>query len=365
MKILYDGGVYEMQATGGINRYFANLIKNLPSDCTPILTTCRSLTLTSPVHPNLKTYFYPRLGFRPGRISYWLEKYYFRLANIFSSPHIIHPTYYRLLTREEIKQGDRPLVLTVWDMIHELFPEELDTHGYQAEAKRNAVFSAQAVICISENTKKDLLERYPSLESKITVTPLASEIDITLSYGSEKVPEKPYYLYIGSRLSYKNFDTLLLAFKKVLSVHSDLMLCVVGSAFKDEEKKLIAELGLTEHVDQYNWTSDRHLAKLYRCSIGLVYPSLYEGFGIPPLEAMACGTVAITSNSSSLPEVVGDAGLLFDPKSINDLADILIALIENPAERDTWIAKGFERAKAFNWSLTAAETVKIYRSLID
>lgn len=364
MRILYDGSIYEMQSTGGVNRYFSNLIKHLPSDFTPILTTCKSQTLTSPVHPKLKTYFYPRLGFRPSRLSYWLEKYYFRLATTFSSSQIVHPTYYRLLTRQELKQLDRPLVLTVWDMIHELFPEQIDPYGYQAQAKRNAVFSAQAIICISENTKKDLLERYPTLEDKVTVTPLASEIDITLSYGSEIVPEKPYYLYIGSRFNYKNFDALLLSFKKVLSVHSELMLCVIGSPFEDSERKLISELGLTKYIAQYDLTSDRHLAKLYRCSIGLVYPSLYEGFGIPPLEAMACGTVAITSNCSSLPEVVGDAGLLFNPKSINDLADILISLVENSTERDTLIARGFERAKAFSWNLTAAETVKVYRALI-
>jgi len=90
---------------------------------------------------------------------------------------------------------------------------------------------------------------------------------------------------------------------------------------------------------------------------------LYEGFGIPPLEAMSCGTVAIVANSSSLPEVVGDAGLLFNPKSILDLADLMLFLLDQPVERDSLIAKGFERAKSFSWDKTVAQTLDVYRSL--
>ena len=95
-------------------------------------------------------------------------------------------------------------------------------------------------------------------------------------------------------------------------------------------------------------SSDRVLAKLYRCSVAFVYPSLYEGFGIPPLEAMSCGTPVIASNTSSIPEVVGDAGILFDPKSSDDLADILLALLDSPIECDRLIKKGYERSKLFH-----------------
>lgn len=363
MRILYDGQMYGVQTAGGINRYFANLISRLPEDFNPILTTCQNRELNYPVHPNLKILFYQRYGFRPGRISYWLEKYYFRYANSFSYPDIAHPTYYSLLTRQNLDKYRCPVVITVWDMIDEIFSEELDPNGQNAEQKRKAIVTAQAIICISENTKKDLLERYSLPENKVTVTHLASEIDASLSHGPEPVPDRPYYLYVGSRASYKNFDGLLAAFAKAVSVQPDIALCVVGSPFNEIEEKLIAELKLTTHIEHYGYAGDRHLAKLYRCSVAFVYPSLYEGFGIPPLEAMSCGTAVVACNCSSIPEVVGDAGLLFNPKATGDLADILLLLLLSPIERDRLIAKGHQRSQMFSWDKTVAQTIDVYRSV--
>lgn len=363
MRILYDGEIYAMQSVGGINRYFANLVGKLPIDFLPTLTTCHPCKITYPDHPNLKTFFYKRFGFWPGRLSYWLEKHYFRSVASFNAFDIFHPTYYSLLTRQEVSQCRLPVVITVWDMIHEIFSEQIDPKGQLAEAKRKAILSAQAVICISENTKKDLLELYSLPQEKVTVTHLASEINLSLSHGLEPVPPQPYYLYVGGRNGYKNFDSLLAAFAKAVSVRPEITLCVVGPPFSEAEKKVIADLSLTERVEHYGYSNDTHLAKLYRCSIAFVYPSLYEGFGIPPLEAMSCGTVAVTSNCSSIPEVVGDAGILFNPRSTSDLADILLFLLDNPLERDRLIAKGHQRAKLFSWDKTVAQTIKVYRSV--
>ena len=363
MRILYDGQIYASQSAGGINRYFTNLINRLPGSFTPAITTCQSRDVNYPSHPNLKTFFYQRFGFSPGRISYWLEKYYFRAITCFKSFDVFHPTYYSLLTRQNFNQHKHPVVLTVYDMIHELFAAQMDASGQQAQIKKKAILSAQAVICISENTKKDLLERYSLPEDRITVTYLASEINASLAYGSEPVSSQPYYLYVGGRYGYKNFDRLLGAFAKVASVNSEIKLCVVGSSFNSTEAKRITELGLTKRIEHYGCVSDRHLAKLYRCSVAFVYPSLYEGFGIPPLEAMSCGTAVIASNCSSIPEVVGDAGILFNPTS-NDLADILLYLLDNPLERDRLVAKGCHRAKAFSWDKTVAQTTEVYRSVV-
>ena len=362
MRILYDGQIYTIQKAGGINRYFANLITKLPENFTPILTICESRELNYPVHPNLKKFFYKRLGFRPERLSYGLEKYYFRAVTVLNRPHIIHPTYYSLLTRQE-NSYRCPVVLTVCDMIQERFSEQIGSIGHNAEEKRKAILAAQAIICISENTKKDLLERYPLLENRVTVTYLASEIDASISHGSEPVPHRPYYLYVGSRNSYKNFDGLLAAFAKATSTRPDIILCVVGPPFSETEEKLIAALKLTEHIQHYGYASDRHLAKLYRCSIAFVYPSLYEGFGIPPLEAMSCGTAVVASNCSSIPEVVGDAGFLFNPNATGDLADILLFLLDSPTERDRLIALGLQRAQMFSWDKTVAQTLEVYRSV--
>ncbi|MBD2114430.1 MULTISPECIES: glycosyltransferase family 4 protein [Cyanophyceae] len=364
MRILYDGQIYASQMAGGINRYFSNLINNLPKSVHPVLTTCQTLSVNYPSHPNLKTFHYQRFGFRPGRVSYWLEPYYFKTVNYLNTFDVIHPTYYNLLSRQDISQCRHPVVLSVWDMIHEIFPEQMDADGNHREIKRKAILAAQKILCISENTKKDLLNRYSISEKDVTVTYLASELDISMSYSSDSVPECPYFLYVGSRASYKNFERLLIAFAKVTSSCDDLALCVVGSPFTEDEKKLIHDLEVEDYIEHCGYVANDHLAKLYRCSLAFVYPSLYEGFGIPPLEAMACGTVAIVANSSSLPEVVGDAGLLFDPQSTDELIDQLKVVLDHSTERDRLISKGQIRAKQFSWDKTVAQTVEVYRTVV-
>ena len=127
----------------------------------------------------------------------------------------------------------------------------------------------------------------------------------------------------------------------------------------------MVEFGLSDRVANLGNVSDAHLAKLDNCSIALVYPSLYEGFGIPPLEAMRRGTAVVASNTSKYPEVVGDASLFFDRTVIDELADILQFLFDNPSDRDHLITKGYERSKLFSWDKTVAQTIDVYRSVCD
>ena len=362
MRIYYDGEIFKAQSAGGISRYFSNLISRLPQDYIPYLTISQPRKFLFPSHPNLKILKYKQ--FYPSDFSRKFEKYYFRAIAAFNHYDIVHPTYYSLLTRQEISKYRSPIVLTVYDMIHEIFRNQIDPSSKLIERKRKAIRAAQEIICISENTKKDLINWYLVPEEKISVTYLASSIDASLSHGVEEVPCRPYYLYVGSRDAfYKNFDTLLFAFAKVVSVQPEIRLCIVGEALNQTETKLIAELGLNASIEHFGYASDNHLAKLYRCSIAFVYPSLYEGFGLPPLEAMSCGTAVVASNSSSLPEVIGDAGILFDPKATRDLADILLSLLDSSAKRDRLIAKGYQRAQAFSWDKTVSQTLDVYNSV--
>jgi glycosyltransferase involved in cell wall biosynthesis len=359
MKILYDGDIYTYQAAGGINRYFANLISRLPLSDVPTLTTCRRPNLNTPSHPHLDIRYFPRPDIpRLRRIGFWVGRQYLRSVVNSQTFDLFHPTYYSLI-HNPIARYPFPLVLTVHDFVH----EKTEPNHPHVAAKHRAIAAAQAILCVSENTKQDLLSYYPLLENKITVTPLASEIDISLAFGTEPVPSAPYCLFVGSRTTYKNFNGLLAAFSKVVSVNAELRLCVVGADFNLQEQAKIAEMGLTDRIHSFGQVSDRHLAKLYRCSLALVYPSFYEGFGIPPLEAMACGTAVIASNTSSLPEVVGDAGILIDPHSSLDLAEALLHLLDSSLERDRLIAKGSQRTQQFSWDKTAAQTFDVYRSL--
>jgi glycosyltransferase involved in cell wall biosynthesis len=363
VKILYDGQTYAQQTAGGINRYFANIIDRLPQDIHPTLSApYRTNKLNYPTHSNLRLREFR--AFRPSRISQQVSIQYFRWLEHREHFDVFHPTYYFLLTNEIFTQVRHPLVITVHDMIHELFAGLLEPEGYTIRAKQAAIQAADMIICVSENTKHDLLKYFPDVESKTVVIYLASEFSCDWSYGLERTPNQPYFLYVGSRTNeYKNFETLLLAFAKAASSKFDILLCIVGAPFNKEEQHQIAELNLTDRIQNYGYINDTHLAKLYRCSIAFVYPSLYEGFGIPPLEAMACGTVVVASNSSSIPEVVGDAGVLFDPKSVDDLADILIDLLNSPSKRERIIGAGFARNQKFSWDKTAAQTTEVYRSL--
>ena len=391
MRILYDGEVFRYQSFGGINRYFENVIRNLPSEFRPTLLTTVDGDMSQVVHPNLKVVRYGRehLNEISDRVniqnfSYRLDLYahkkleawgknltkremesWDRLGR-FRRFDVAHPTYYWLITKGEISDYRCPVVITVWDMTYELFGGNyLDPTGERKALKKKSIMAADALICISENTKQDLMRLFSIPESRITVTHLATHLKAEMSHGPESVPTRPYYLYVGARHQHKNFRLLLQAFSKAVSIEPDLYLYVVSQpGFNQDERKHIADLKLSNHIEQQCEATDEHLAKLYRCSVGLVYPSLYEGFGLPPLEAMSCGTPAIVSDTSSIPEVVGDAGLYFDPHSLDELAERLVELRRNDVLRQELISKGLARAELFDWRKTAAETVGVYRGLI-
>jgi glycosyltransferase involved in cell wall biosynthesis len=368
VRILYDGRVYSFQAFGGINRYFANIIRRLPDNCRPHIIAPSPARHNLPLHPNLRVLPYGRvrlkhISWRLGALAETLERKYIERLSLSQHFDVVHPTYYDLLTRCDIRDYRVPVVLTVHDMIHDLFPTLTINSSSEIDMKRRAVAAAQAIICVSESTKNDLITLYSVPEDKITVIPNASGIDDTLAHGSEPVPDRPYFLYVGSRTAYKNFDGLLRAFATAFECVPDVMLSVVGKSFSQDETRLINKLHLSPRIEHYSEVDDCHLAKLYRCSIALVYPSFYEGFGIPPLEAMSCGTAVIAARSSSIPEVVGDAALLVDPRSVDDLGVAMERLFHSPSERQVLITKGQARARMFSWERTATKTFDVYRSV--
>ena len=203
-------------------------------------------------------------------------------------------------------------------------------------------------------------------KSKVSVVYLASELDEGMIRDDAPPLDMPYFLYVGARTGYKNFDGLLEAFAHATRKRNDFCLAVVGAPFLPEERQRIETLGLSERIRHLPVADDPSLARLYHGSLALIYPSHYEGFGIPPLEAMACGTTVIASNRSSLPEVVGDAGLSFDPtapQAVEELAAHMLRLIDDPAERARLIARGRVQAAKFSWDRAASQTVEIYRTL--
>ena len=248
IKILYDGLIFSQQPAGGISRYFSNVIDHLPAPFLPALATIRRDTVNYPTRRDLRVHYYERFRFWPGRLSYEIEPFYFDW--IARDYPLIHPTYYGLLTRKPFKKLRPKVVLTVYDMIHELFAEKLDPTGEEAASKRGAIERADALLCISENTKRDLLRFYPEISpAKVFVTYLASGLNLEMTNGPEPIPERPYLLYVGGRSKYKNFPKLLRAFAAIAPAHGAVELCAVGvDAFSTGERSLITSLGLDGRV---------------------------------------------------------------------------------------------------------------------
>ncbi len=366
MRIFYDGTIYDIQVSGGVNRYFVNIIRRLPGDWVPMVASLGPAPRQALQHPRLKTYGYHRWGRRPSCLFHRLAPYYFRSLARLTRPALLHPTYYSLLGDLQFRDYRCPVVVTVYDLIHEIFAAEFDPDGCQAAGKRRAIAAADRILCISANTEADLLNHYPEAAGKTTVTLLAPELDASQAGGDDPVPAAPYVLYVGSRWPYKNLGCLLQAVANLVPRYPELTLCLVGPPLTSAEQQVIANLNLTPHLVSYCYPSDRHLAKLYRCSLALAYPSLYEGFGLPPLEAMACGTAVIVADTASLPEVVGEAALRFDPwtpQASDDLTDGLRLLLESPAVRDRLVTAGHAHVQQFSWAKTAAQTCAVYQSL--
>jgi len=364
LKIYYDGFIYNDQKVGGINRYFQNIIERLDPDDEPVLLKpAEGDDRHYPSHPRLQVYCARKFKFRQGRIVNRLNQLYLNNFSRQLHPDLAHPTFFSLLCGQEMDQLKCPVVITVHDMISELYPALADPRGAEARMKKKALRSATAIICVSENTRNDMLSFYPELEGLTTV--IHHGVDIRVVDCGKPTPLCPFFLYVGGRMPYKNFDLLLRSFAGAVSKRANLRLAVVGSPFTHEELKLIADLKLGQSLIHHGFVEDAFLATLYKDSIALVYPSLYEGFGIPLLEAMACGTTVIAANASSFPEVVGDAGLLFDPVSQDELTDMMLTVYEQPAYRENMIVKGKLRASQFTWGQAAEKTKKVYRSLLE
>lgn len=274
-----------------------------------------------------------------------------------SGSQIYHPTYYvDALPFSRIKK-----VATALDMIHELFPNQFSGDDLTTKRKRQLFHTAELIISISEHTKKDLIDIFRIPAEKIRVIPLAQSLPTPQAIKSS-VSEKPYFLYVGLRGGYKNFSGLLSAFGKAGLAKDFDLVCFGGGPLLENEKNEINDLGISAAIHQISG-DDQVLANTYARAWAFVYPSLYEGFGIPPLEAMACGCPVIACRSSSIPEVVGDAAQMFSPDSEESLIEALRRIAQDHSLRQRLIPAGLGRERQFSWDKTYAEHLKVYQEL--
>ncbi|SDL95099.1 Glycosyltransferase involved in cell wall bisynthesis [Chryseobacterium taihuense] len=372
MRILLDPQIFDQQTYGGISRYYTEVFSVLSkrNDIEVILPIYSSdnayVTETDLMVKNKSLYLlYGVLAFFKISTRTLRRKNSEKLLNqTFENKNydVFVPTYYNPYFLDKI--GDKPFVLTVYDMIHEILPEYfIDDHFKVVERKLLLMEKAAKIIAVSHNTKKDITKIYPHIDpAKIEVVHHGSSIKI---HPDVKVnlPEN-YILYVGSRADYKNFQFFLRAAVPLLKQNHDLMIIAAGGGkFKEEEVELLKELGVEKQVLQRKF-DEKELGHFYQKAKCFVFPSLYEGFGIPVLESMACGCPIILTRHGSFPEVAGDAGIYFDSDSEEDLRTKIEMLLFDEDVRKQYAQKGLEHVKKFDWKDAAEQCLKVYSDAV-
>lgn len=267
------------------------------------------------------------------------------------------------------------IVVTVHDLIHLIYPEYLPSKLAYYYAKfiiSSACRKSKKIITISENTKKDIMKIFNIELSKIAVTYPAVSAEFNFSQKKSETIKKEYgeyILYVGAVRPHKNILRLLEAFnklKKEKKIKQKLILIGKGKIpYIYEVRKKISDLSLANDVLIVEEIEQNKLVDFYCGADLFVFPSLYEGFGLPPLEAMACGCPVVCSNTSSLPEVIGDAAVLFNPSDTKEIENAIFKVIADRKIMDELIEKGLKRVKLFSWKKMAEETSKIYEEVLQ
>jgi glycosyltransferase involved in cell wall biosynthesis len=269
-----------------------------------------------------------------------------------------------------------PTVITIHDIVFESHPEYLPLHktAVLRTIFRHAARTTKKIIAVSEYTKSDLIKYYGVKEDKVEVIYEAPDPIFRRIIESSKSEQKKlaygitkkYILCVGAIHKRKNIEMLLRAFKELSPKKEGVQLVLVGGVIWNsvDLTRMIAEQGLAGNVIHLKYVPDEDLVYIYNSAEILVYPSLYEGFGLPLVEAMACGTPVVASNVTSIPEVVGNAGILFDPYNVEDMAGSMDIVLKDSGLRGSLSKKSIERAKAFSWRNTAERTIGVYNGLI-
>jgi len=367
LKVAFDQQVFLLQEYGGISRYVCNLVRELAG------IPGVEAKIFAPLHFN-RNLANLRSDLRQGQVLPPLTPKLFRFVStasrIFASraisqfrPDIIHETYY---SDNGFQTNGAPRVLTVYDLIHERYPDLFENSQGTTHPKKLAANRADHVICISESTRRDLIAFCGVPEEKTSVVYLGVDVDFVQAVTvARRYHPRPFLLYVGARGGYKNFERFVRAFSRSPRLRNDFdLVCFGGGPLRVQEQEAIAGAGLRSDQVVQLGGKDEILAALYQQAEVLVYPSLYEGFGIPPLEAMAAGCPVICSNNSSLPEVVDSAAETFDPLDEAAMQDVLERVLYTPSRRSALIDAGRARYKRFTWEKCARETEALYRKLI-
>lgn len=356
MRVFYDHTAF-IPPFGGVAKYHVEIMKRLPSKAY-ILSAVGSgnqyLRESGLGHCTLPCHF------RGSK--YWMAPVTAAMMRC-ARYDIYHPTTYDAHL-QWLPKGKK-VVVTVHDLNMVTVPQyyrDVNRVWPSLADQKKITQRADHIIAVSENTKSDLINYWNIPEEKITtiyhgIGPVINDLN------SERVFPFDYILYVGARNTYKNFNNCLCAFRQINGRFKDIKFVCTGLAFSSDEKKLIESLGLTNEVFGIS-ASEEQMARLYRDALLFVYPSFYEGFGMPILEAMQYHCPVALSNTSCFPEIAQEAATYFDPHEEDEMADVMLKIVDQDAFREELVRNGDRCVRAFSWDKSAFRHMEVYRSLL-
>ena len=367
MRIAFDHQTFCNQKYGGVSRYFTSLAEQL-------IELDQDVRIFAPCHQNhyakdlptgiVHGFGVPRYPPRSLSVLTSVNRFVARRAIENWEPDIVHETFY-----SSHRSGPRTsrTVITVYDMIHELFKESFPDNDLTTRIKRMAINRADHVICISKNTESDLMNLFDIPKDKISCVHLGFEQFLSLPKANINSPafDRPFLLYVSGRHAYKNFAGFLRSVAASPRLIQDFDVIAFGAGhFMPEELALFKKLGFRNSLVRHVTGNESLLGLYYQQARALVYPSFYEGFGLPPLEAMVHQCPVISSNSSAMPEVIGEAAEFFDPYDVDDMTRAIESVVYSEERISQLKILGQARLTKFSWRRCAEESLAVYARLI-
>jgi glycosyltransferase involved in cell wall biosynthesis len=381
MQILFDYQAFEMQPFGGVSKSYAEIISHLKAMGVDARLSIKESNnehlLQTGIAPSIKSLGTANRQWFGGKKLFRGQRRLLRMGMSLAGYHndflpinqdycikqlkkqkfdIFEPTFFDSYFLPYLK--GKPFVMTVHDMI----PEILGVDKPQAQQKKLLCPLAAHIHVPSQNTKKDLVNILNIDPNKVTVTPHGSPTLPTTQHPSPY--SFPFLLYVGARCSYKNFAPFIEECAIIIKQHPDLHVVCTGQSFDNEEQKLIASFGLSEQVI-HQYATEQEMQALYQNAVAFIYPSAYEGFGMPILEAFICGCPVMLNNASCFPEVGGDGAIYFDINHKGDLAEQIKTFLLSPEQDKTdLVTRGQKRAELFSWEESTRKLLHFYQTII-
>lgn len=364
LNVLIDDEAFIRHSRSGITRYFAELVQEFGADPSLGVRPVTPYRFVANQHlTELAGSRFRRLVLPPQ-----VRPRVLRATNAWSRARmksridLVHHSLY--LPDSLISGPDSPRVATIYDFTLELYPELFPGWASGLDDKNLYIEQCAGLLCISHTTRDDLARFHPALDKPVEVTPLGVS-DAFFAATTRPVPGVAgrYVLFVGNRHANKNVDPLFVAFSRIAQTDPDLRLVLCGNPLFEPESARLAELGIAHRTTCLR-VSDEALPRLYANAEAFVFPSRYEGFGLPVVEAMASGCPVVAARIPALVEVGDDAGRYFDPDDVDELTTLLEKVIGDRALRADMTEAGRARAREYSWRRTARATADAYRRII-